>query len=142
MIVSLRPHHLLCMLTYLGKGYTPDFVRTYDRVMARLNAGASVEIVSGPDDICQGWLLDDGCHCHNDSVLNRDAAAARDIGRLLQTDIAPGQPLRLGPEHIATLRGAFAKGQIRTACRGCEWQAMCSAIATRGFKGCHLSPGA
>ncbi len=52
MTVRLRAHHLLCMLTYVGKGYSPAFVENYEVIAARLSAGEEIELVAGPDDIC------------------------------------------------------------------------------------------
>ncbi len=46
--VRLRPHHLLCMLTFIGEGYSPAFVAAYRGLVARLGAGATIEIVPAP----------------------------------------------------------------------------------------------
>ena len=35
MTLALRAHHLLCMLTYAGRGYSPDFVRNFDHMNDR-----------------------------------------------------------------------------------------------------------
>ena len=39
MTVRLRAHHLLCLLTYVGKGYSPAFTANYDKVVRRLGEG-------------------------------------------------------------------------------------------------------
>ncbi len=39
MTVRLRTHHLLCLLTYVGRGYSPAFVENMDQVAARLSEG-------------------------------------------------------------------------------------------------------
>ena len=75
MTVRLRAHHLLCMLTYVGKGYTQSFTVNYDRVAERLNRGEEIEIVAGPDDICAPLLCGDAAHCFRKSVSERDAKA-------------------------------------------------------------------
>ncbi|WP_299470628.1 DUF1284 domain-containing protein [uncultured Roseibium sp.] len=139
MTVSIRPHHLLCILTYLGKGYTASFVQNYNGVIKRLNAGETVTIVTGPDDICRAMLNEDGCHCHNDSVLERDAIALAQVSNFLDRDVGPGQPVHLTPDRIAGLRKAFAAGEIRGGCAGCEWSELCTSISARNFAGCHLS---
>lgn len=139
MTVSIRPHHLLCMLTYLGKGYTPSFVQNYNGIIKRLNSGEAITIVSGPDDICQAMLNEDDCHCHNKSVLERDALALAQINNFLKRDLMPGEPILLSADNIAGLRKAFASGEIRGACAGCEWAELCTSIAAKGFASCHLS---
>ena len=78
MTVRLRPHHLLCLLTYVGKGYSAAFVANYDAIARRLSRGEHIEIVDGPDDICRPLLGEPEPHCWRDSVIVRDEQAARD----------------------------------------------------------------
>ena len=62
MTIHLRPHHLLCLLTYVGKGYGDAFIRNYDRIAQRLSMGEAIMVVDGPDDICAPLLTDlDAC---------------------------------------------------------------------------------
>ncbi|MBW6417740.1 DUF1284 domain-containing protein [Celeribacter sp. PS-C1] len=138
--IALRPHHLLCLLTYVGKGYSPAFVAGYDRIVARLSAGEEIEIISGPDDICAPIACDLTEHCHGTSVISRDARAAQDVAQLLGTEITPGARLTLTPEITAALRAAFATGEIRSACPGCEWEALCTEVAKDGFPGGRFRP--
>ncbi|WP_226550404.1 DUF1284 domain-containing protein [Celeribacter naphthalenivorans] len=140
MTISLRPHHLLCLLTYVGKGYSPAFVAGYDRIVARLNAGEEIEMTASPDDICAPIACDLKEHCHGTSVISRDTRAAQDVGRLLCTDIAPGARLTLTPEITAALRTAFATGDIRSACPGCEWESLCTTVAKGGYPNVRFRP--
>lgn len=138
MPVSLRAHHLLCMLTYLGKGYTPAFVSNYSKMIRRLNNGEPILLIEGPDDICQPMLDEKTCHCHNDSVRSRDLLARREIGRVLGNEISAGEEIRWGSRELMLLRRAFANGAIRGGCEGCEWHHLCSQIAQDSFKDCRL----
>ncbi len=140
MTVFLRPHHLLCMLTYVGKGYTPAFVSGYDAIIARLNAGETIVLQCGPDDICKPMLGLQSCHCHNDTVRKRDAAALHSISDSLGRTLETGQSLELDANDVGRLRIAFRAGSVRTACAGCEWYALCGRIAGNDFKGCYLFP--
>jgi uncharacterized protein len=137
MAVQLRPHHLLCMLTFIGKGYSPAFVANLEQVVRRLATGAEmVQIVAGPDDICAPLLGKDGvadCHCHRSSVIERDRLATEAIGSLLGRAIAPGTELLLSCADLDLLREAFAAGTIRQACTGCQWKPLCDDIAAAGF---------
>ncbi len=139
MTVTLRPHHLLCLLTYVGKGYSPAFVENYDRIIARLGAGEEIAMTEGPDDICAPIACDLAEHCHGASVISRDACAARDVGRVLGMTIASGTRLTLTADRRATLRAAFASGDIRSACTGCNWSELCSKVAASGFQGVKLA---
>lgn len=138
MTVRLRAHHLLCMLTYVGKGYTPDFCTNYDGIAARLTRGEEIEIVDGPDDVCAPLLSTEAPHCHNESVLVRDAEAAASVAALLDAPVKPGFRLSLDAMTLARFRAAFAAGTTRTACGGCEWSGLCDSVAGGGFQGTRL----
>ncbi|UGX86117.1 DUF1284 domain-containing protein [Phyllobacterium meliloti] len=133
MTIKLRAHHLLCMLTYVGKGYSVAFTKNYDRIIARIAAGEDILIQEGPDDVCQPLLGDSDPHCFRDSVVERDAKAAADVGRLLGKTIQAGDVLTLDGETVARFRGAFGQGTTRTACAGCEWFDLCSTISKADY---------
>ena len=137
MTIGLRPHHLLCLLTYIGKGYTPAFTANYDAVVARLNGGEDVLVVDGPDDICAPMLAD-GHHCFNASIVQRDAQAAIDVEALLGVRIATGVRLTLDLATVRLMREGFASGATREACLSCQWTALCTDIAGRDFPAVRL----
>ena len=138
MTVRLRPHHLLCLLTYAGAGYSRAFTVNFDAIAARISRGDAVVIVSGPDDICAPLLEQPDSHCLCDSVRERDTLAARDLGKLLGTDIVEGQRLALDAPALNTMREAFASGGTRDACLGCEWHSACTNLASADFCGTRL----
>ena len=136
MSLRLRPHHLLCMLTYVGKGYTPEFTANFTLLLSRIAAGErEIEITDGPDEICQPLLSTPDCHCHNESVRRRDRQASEDLGRLFGTTLAPGSRITLDDPTLYQLRQSFASGEIRTACSGCQWKPLCDELAATGFPG-------
>lgn len=139
MTLRLRPHHLLCMLTYVGKGYTPGFVANYDRLAARISEGEVIEVVSGPDDMCQPLLCEQAPHCHDASVLRRDARALSDVTAMLGRPVQVGTRLLPDAHLIARLRAGFRAGLNRTACQRCDWQSFCTEVADGGFAGCRVS---
>ncbi|MDN2567312.1 DUF1284 domain-containing protein [Aquibium sp. A9E412] len=135
MTVRLRPHHLLCLLTYAGKGYSPGFTANYDSIAERIARGEDILIVAGPDDICAPLLDDREPHCWQASVTERDVLAARDLGRLLAMPIRTGTQLSLERHGLRRMRAAFAEGSLRQACAGCEWSTLCTSIASDAFRG-------
>jgi hypothetical protein len=139
--VRLRGHHLLCMLTYAGKGYSVAFTENFDRICTRLGRGEDIELVDGPDDVCAPLLLEADAHCHEESVTARDRAALTALGDLLRQELGAGQHLRLDARRLAKLRGTFRQGAIRAACAGCEWHDLCSDIAAGGFPDVRLRAG-
>ncbi|WP_237154293.1 DUF1284 domain-containing protein [Oryzibacter oryziterrae] len=132
--ISLRGHHLLCILTYKGVGYSPAFVQRMDEVVAAIGRGALLRIVTGPDDLCEPLCLEDAeAHCGNASTFERDAKALEAVGACLDGPLSVGDVLQLDSHRIAALRRAFTDGSLRAACRGCEWDALCTEIAGTAF---------
>lgn len=139
MTVELRPHHLLCVLTYVGEGYGPAFVRHFDAVAARLSAGEAVSVVEGPDELCRVHIGEAGSdlHCVEERVRERDGRARR----VVTAALGGGLPDRLDAATVATLRQAFAEGRLAEGCAGCPWQDLCRDVAREGFVRGRLQPG-
>ena len=131
MVVRLRAHHLLCVLTYVGKGYSPDFVAGYDRVVARL---------AGPDEVCAPLAGEADRHCDDPSTFARDARAAAALAPALGRTPTPGTRLRLDAATLARLRAAAAEDRFALACAGCPWLDLCRTVADGGFAGVRLAP--
>jgi len=163
MTIRLRPHHMLCMLTYIGKGYSSSFVSNYNNIARRLSAGEDIEIIDGPDDICAPLIAQQTKpHCLQSSVIKRDRQAAVAVGALLHslqktqqsiaensepvrsydalindkaldTALCSGVRIQLNAELLNKLRQRFASGEIRSACVGCQWSGLCDQIAAKGY---------
>jgi len=134
MTVRLRTHHLLCILTYIGKGYSPAFTDNMTVIAGRISAGENIEIVEGPDEICAPRFAEENVHCCDESVHNRDLQAAKDVGRILQVPIHPGAKLCLDKPSLKRLRAAFTQDQVRAACIDCQWGDLCTSISIDGYK--------
>ncbi|WP_428427834.1 DUF1284 domain-containing protein [Pararhizobium sp.] len=135
MTVRLRPHHLLCMLTFVGKGYTAAFTENYIRIAARLSAGEDILVVEGPDDICAPMLGEADMHCLNESVTDRDITASEAVEALLKLPAGLGALFSPDVNFLQRMRAAFGDGSIREACQRCEWSPLCTGIAASGFDG-------
>lgn len=138
MTVRLRPHHLLCLLTYVGEGYSPGFVAEADRIAARLSGGEDVLVVEGPDDLCAPLFGAEEPHCVRESVVTRDRLASESVQALLGRSVVAGARIELNTQSLTQLRLAFASGQARVACVACEWSAVCDVVAARNFLGTKL----
>jgi hypothetical protein len=136
MSVRLRAHHLLCMLTFAGEGYSPEFVANLAAIVARVGAGEPVELVDGPDDVCAP-LDGTDAHCHEPSVRRRDREALRQL-TAAEPPLSRARPLVFDRTAIAELRAHFAAGTIRAACNGCAWSALCTGIASAGYAATRL----
>jgi hypothetical protein len=137
MSIRLRAHHLLCMLTFAGEGYTPEFTANFAAVVARIGAGEAVELVDGPDDVCAPLADTGDVHCTEPAVRRRDRDALRALAGA-EPPLSTARPLSLDRAAIETLRAQFAAGTIRAACSGCSWSALCTDIAAAGYVAARL----
>ncbi|PJK31090.1 DUF1284 domain-containing protein [Minwuia thermotolerans] len=135
MTVRLRGHHLLCLLTYASKGYSPAFVANADAVADRVFDGEAIRIVEGADDICAPLLGTTGHHCDGRTAERRDRLALADIGVYLGRRLAVGAVLQPDADERRALAQAFAAGRVRAACANCVWQRHCGLVARRAFAG-------
>lgn len=126
------------MLTYVGKGYSQAFTDNYNRVIERLVRGEEIIIGEGPDEICQPLLETSEPHCHNASVVERDAQALQDVGKLLGRTLKVGDRFKIDLFMLEKLRQSFVGGVTRTACLGCEWFELCTTVSEGGYSGVRL----
>ena len=70
----IRPHHMLCMQFFEGKGYSDGFVASMAAIKEKLEKeDPQVEIVEGTDDVCKNCPHNMGGACENeDSVRQHD----------------------------------------------------------------------
>ncbi len=130
MRIRLRPHHLLCMLTFAGEGYTPEFIANFAAIVRRIGAGAAIDLVEGPDDVCAPLAGTGDGHCGGAEVAQRDRTA---LAALVAHGVPVDRPLELDAVRLAAFRERFAAGTTRAACCDCSWSALCTAIAADGF---------
>lgn len=123
-LLPLRAHHLMCVTTYQGKGYSPDFVANMNRVWHALRAGAysHARATSVADPICracpnlQDPAEETSCRSH-DSIAERDRRMLRAMGWQEGEVVELGAVLAHIHEHHARL--------MEQVCGGCDWVAIC-----------------
>ena len=128
--LHLRPHHLLCLQTFIGRGYSEDFVEHMTLVKRQLadDPGTPITLVHGADDLCThcpnciegrcisekpaifDWLVEEKLKsCKQSTELFSDSGSLRGIPEEL-----------LVSEEILTIY-----------CPGCEWKEICSRVLRR-----------
>jgi hypothetical protein len=120
--LHLRPHHLLCLQTFVGRGYSEEFVEHMTLVKRQLTANprTPITLVSGADELC--------AHCPNcvDGQCSSEKPALFD--RLVEEKLAV---LSLCQEPFPVLEGIpnglrITEDLIAACCPGCEWRELCS----------------
>lgn len=124
-MIKLRPHHVLCLLRFEGKGYTSDFVKTLTDLIRRLKEGEAITIVEGPDDVCAPLCGTRYWHCENASIYRRDKAARHLIQQHKITSEGLRQDLLKNKEDRTLTKQLFCSQTIQKPCKGCEWVRTC-----------------
>lgn len=122
----IRPHHLLCLYFFEGKGYSPAFVENMTGILRRLEQDASVTLTPGADAVCAVCPHNNRGICQSqDKVLRYDEAVLAALD-LTAGETAPWQGLR----DIAFHR-LIQNRRFLTICGDCEWAAVCAQKAGR-----------
>ena len=135
-MINLRPHHLLCLLTFVGRGYSDSFALRLLGVVESLKCGTPARLIEGPDSICAGLLgcrNDDG-HCRNASVTQRDETALALLQPFFEHRLEPGAEIPDPLGRRPALRAAYRDGAFQAACSDCPWQGFCREIAESGYR--------
>lgn len=53
-MITLRPHHILCIQNYKGEGYSFEFTKNMDKIVESLkrNSMQEIKITFSTDDVC------------------------------------------------------------------------------------------
>jgi hypothetical protein len=116
---KFRAHHFLCAFAFEGKGYSPTFVKNFERIVKILKTnpdGHQMQVIEALDDICQP------CPNHN----HKQCASQALIQRL---DAAHAEILQLKPEEELTWNQALKRlkkqmtlPRFHQACEPCQWK--------------------
>ena len=132
MTFSFRPHHFLCTLGFQGKGYSPDFIENYEKIVTALhtNEELSIEVVSSGDSICRACPHkgDGGCD-REEKIQGLDLRHSQILG------IKTGDRLswRRGKE---LLKNYMTVEAFHKACQGCSWKSL--GLCETALKKLHL----
>lgn len=115
--ISLRGHHLFCLLGYRGKGYSDSFCTNMTTVYETLRQQPQtmIEIIEGPDVICAAFPTDQPSHCQNPSVYRKDSEILGVLGLTIGS--------RLRWEELCSLVAkAIEPSDIHRLCYDCPWE--------------------
>ncbi len=118
--IRFRPHHFLCAVGFVGKGYSSEFTANMTEiVIGRLRApegGAEVlEVTPEADAICAPCPSRRGTGCESAArIATLDRAHAKALG------LAPGDRLTWA-EAQARIVAQVQPGDLSRICKGCQW---------------------
>lgn len=133
-MIKIRGHHLLCVLTFAGRGYSRKFERDFKAIVRRMRKNEMMQIVDQPDEICRSVKDCEGSHCYEPRIDLRDQLALADISAVLRRNLKVGDEIAPADLLTAKVRAAFRRNEIRKGCFDCQWRDLCDQIAADGFQ--------
>lgn len=136
MSLGLKPHHILCSIGFVGKGYDEAFTANmanivYGQLRGPDGDDVRILITARADAICAPCPLRAGLDCHRQDKISRlDAAHAQALG------VTPGEVLSWG-DCLDRVRANVRPDDLDTICAPCEWLPLgiCKANLTRLLAG-------
>ena len=122
--LRLRPHHILCLQTFRGSGYSPDFVAGMKKIVAELeeNAETSLQIVNICDDICHLCSNRNGWSCTSLRPSIFDVLVS---GRY---NILPGKEYTW--KTLLSMLPPLSLELLEECCPNCQWLSLCRQIVS------------
>src|SRR5699024_353495 len=114
---KLRGHHMFWLLGYRGIGYYEEYVEnmTHLHQTLRNNPKTSIQIVRGPDQLCEKFPETSEYHCENSHIYEQDTAILMklklDIGQILTWEAIESR-----------IRQHVIPSDILTVCKQCTWR--------------------
>lgn len=113
---KFRPHHLICNLCFIGKGYNKEFVQNFQFIHATLNSGSdqntNIQIVNCCDDICSC------CPENQQSLCNTEKTIDSIYLNILQLKV--GQVITM-TELKHKVETFLTMADFHFACQRCSW---------------------
>lgn len=115
-MLKIRPHHILCMKAYIGKGYSEEFNINIKRVINELKDDSKeVEVVFGLDDICSKCPYNiEGKICKSEEKVNTMDSKIREY-----FSINSGVYTYKNLKEIVYSR--ISENEFNDICGNCQW---------------------
>lgn len=131
---KLRGHHLFCLLGYRGMGYSKEYVKNMTRLHQTLRECPKtlIQLVMGPDQLCEKYPNSGTYHCQDDSIYERDSVILEKLGLKI------GQILKW--EDIEScIRKFVVPSDIQIVCETCSWRSY--GVCEEGIQEIHEGKG-
>ena len=124
---QLRGHHLFCLLGYRGIGYSEEYAEnmTHIHQTFKNHPETMIQLVKGPDQLCEKYPCDGNYHCEDADIYERDAAIFQKLGLQI------GQ-IVTWQEIESRIQTSVVSSDIQTVCETCSWRS--SGVCAEGVQ--------
>lgn len=114
---QLRGHHIFCLLGYRGMGYSQEYVENMTRLHQTLrdNPKTWIQLIEGPDCLCEKYPNSREYHCEEKRITERDSAI------LEKLELKIGQILTW-EEIESKIQKYIVPSDIKVVCETCSWR--------------------
>lgn len=122
--IKIRPHHLLCLQFYVGRGYNENFVNNLNDIISNLNSNNyEIILVDGNDDICKCCpnLINNVC-----KDINKVKEYDKNILNLSHLDYKQYKYDKV--KDIIKRNIIDANINLNIICKNCCWLTICNKI--------------
>ena len=119
-VVQLRPHHLLCIQLFEGKGYSPEFTDNMYSVIDRLDSNPNIMLTKTCDTLCSKCPYSKGSICETEEKI-----LLFDNNVLAECDFTDGQIIEWEKAKNTAYKKILKKGIIEKVCVDCSWKEIC-----------------
>ena len=120
-MITLRPHHGLCIRHFVGNGYSEAFIENMTDLISRLKEDTPIRLVMTRDNICCACPNWRGERCvSQEAVMRYDKAVLDTLG--YPTD---GCSLTYGEFQNQIEENIVQEGRFASICGDCQWSELC-----------------
>ncbi|RFU65072.1 DUF1284 domain-containing protein [Peribacillus glennii] len=114
---KLRGHHLFCLLGFRGMGYSQEYVENMTRLHQTLreNPKMNIQLIKGPDQLCEKYPNSGEYHCQDEHIYKRDAAILGKLGLQVGQILSWEDIESLIEKHVVP-------SDIQVVCESCSWR--------------------
>lgn len=122
--IRIRPHHLLCLLGFVGFGYNKKFIKNIAKISRNIKENPELEItlVMSWDDICSEcpYFFDSKC-LKTDNSEDILKEKERQVTSILNVDFK--KPVKIKDLYLK-IKNKFSLKEFDKLCKNCEWYSM------------------
>lgn len=128
-MIFLRAHHLICLQSFIGKGYSDEFASHLKKISDFLRQKKQIIVITNKsDDICKKCPLKTGKHCSNEEQISHLDEAYLKILKLSTNMMVSFS------EVTNIILNSLTKEEFDRNCKTCQWYNICNKYLGKSLK--------
>ena len=125
-MIVLRVHHIICMQSFIGQGYSEEFVRNFSNIINYINSNPyqnCISLINYCDDVCKYCPNKLSSNkCKNETFINYLDDSYKTICNL-------NYNIHYSLNEINTIiKNHLTISKFKTICSNCQWFGICSKL--------------